>query len=142
MSVCDLVKFNLKGQVPLVSADRELLRRAISNLLSNAIRYTVSGKAVQVDVAVLEHGLVRVSICNPGQEIPKQHLPNLFDRFYRVDPSRQRQSQGAGLGLAITKSIIEPHGGRLTVKSEGGSTVFSFFIAALCFLRDITFKFY
>lgn len=120
------VSFSLEGQVPLVCADRELLRRAISNLLSNAIRYTKKGETIKVRLAALEHGLVSVSICNPGPEIPAQHLPKLFDRFYRVDPSRQRQSQGAGLGLAITKSIIESHGGRLAVKSADGSTVFSF----------------
>lgn len=120
------VKFSLKGRVPLVSADREMLRRAVSNLLSNALRYTGSGETIQVVLAVMEHGLVGVSICNPGAEIPAQHLPKLFDRFYRVDPSRQRQSQGAGLGLAIAKSIIESHGGQLAVQSERGSTVFSF----------------
>ncbi len=61
---------------------------------------------------------------NPGDTIPPEHLPRLFDRFYRVDPSRQRSSGGTGLGLAITKSIVAAHGGTIGAISEAGLTRF------------------
>ena len=61
---------------------------------------------------------------NVGEEIPAEHLPRLFDRFYRVDPARQRTNGGAGLGLAITKSIVAAHGGAITAASGGGVTRF------------------
>jgi two-component system heavy metal sensor histidine kinase CusS len=61
---------------------------------------------------------------NHGAQIPPGHLPRLFDRFYRVDPSRQRRGEGAGLGLAIVKSIIDAHGGTIDVTSAANRTVF------------------
>lgn len=64
-----------------------------------------------------------VTIENPGQDIPQEYLPKLFDRFYRVDPSRQ--GDGVGLGLAIAKSIIDIHGGTIGVSSSNGTTIFS-----------------
>ncbi len=66
--------------------------------------------------------MIRVE--NPGLIIDPEHLPKLFDRFYRADPSRQRKGDGAGLGLAIVKSIIEAHGGSITAKSAGEQMVF------------------
>mgnify|MGYP003676484342 CR=1 FL=1 len=68
---------------------------------------------------------VFLSIQNPGAVIPPEHLPKIFDRFYRVDPSRQRLSEGAGLGLAIAKSIIEAHGGHIEVHSDHDVTRFT-----------------
>jgi two-component system heavy metal sensor histidine kinase CusS len=66
----------------------------------------------------------RVSVENGGGTIPPEHLPRLFDRFYRVDPARQRSSDGAGLGLAITQSIVRAHGGTIDVASAYGLTTF------------------
>jgi len=67
---------------------------------------------------------VKLSVENAGETIPLEHLPRLFDRFYRVDSSRQRLSEGSGLGLSITRSILRAHGGDAFIRSEGGMTVF------------------
>jgi len=125
------IELALKGYAPEIEADRDLLRRALSNLLSNAIRHTPVGGTVRVRLAVSEDGRINVSVANPGIDIPPEHLSKLFDRFYRVDPSRQRQSEGAGLGLAIAKSIIESHDGHLTVQSGRGLTSFAFTLPGL-----------
>lgn len=113
----------LKGAPANVPGDRLMLRRALSNLLSNAIRHTPSDQAVQVRLEACTDG-TRAVVDNPGKEIPPQHLPRLFDRFYRVDSSRHRQGDGAGLGLAIVKAIIDAHGGTVTASSTNGRTRF------------------
>ncbi len=100
-----------------------MIRRAISNLLSNAIRHTPAGGTVRVTIA-MEDRAVQLAVENSGEQIPAEHLPRLFDRFYRVDPSRKKASDGAGLGLAITKSIVEAHGGKIDVTSGGSATRF------------------
>lgn len=102
----------------VVQGDRLMLRRALSNLLSNAIRHTPRSGTVSVSIAVQSQGDVLITVENPGDPIPAEHLSRLFDRFYRVDPSRQRVSEGAGLGLAITRSIILSHGGKVHVISD------------------------
>ena len=107
-----------------VSGDRLMIRRALSNLLSNAIAHTPRGGIVRVSIARDEPGILVLRVENPGETIPSEHLPRLFDRFYRVDPSRQRSSGGTGLGLAITKSIVAAHGGTITVSSANGITRF------------------
>ncbi len=107
--------------------DRLMIRRALSNLLSNAIRHTPSGETVLVQLekmAAHAPSTVKVLIQNPGPAIPSEHLPRLFERFYRPDASRQRSGEGAGLGLAIAKSIIEAHGGTITVSSNDAATAF------------------
>jgi two-component system heavy metal sensor histidine kinase CusS len=106
-----------------VLGDRLMLRRALSNLVANAIRHTPPGQGVQVSLGT-EAGAATVAVANPGPEIPAQLLSRLFDRFYRIDPSRQRTGDGAGLGLAIVKSIVEAHGGSISVTSEDGKTTF------------------
>ncbi len=112
------------GPVLYVQGDRLMIRRALSNLLSNAIRYTPSGQAVTVSLFADSNDKVVIRVENPGLAINSEHLPRLFDRFYRVDPSRQRKGDGAGLGLAIVKSIIDAHGGTIAVKGEDGRMVF------------------
>lgn len=107
-----------------VPGDRAMLRRALSNLLSNAIRHTPPGGAVRVRLDWLDRGHAGVVIENPGDDIPPEHLPNLFDRFYRADPSRRRSDEGVGLGLAIVKSIVDNHGGQVAVTSALGTTRF------------------
>lgn len=106
-----------------VAGDRLMLRRAISNLLSNALRHTPRDGHIAVRIETAD-SLVRLSIENSGESIPAEHLPRLFDRFYRVDPSRHRQADGAGLGLAITRSILRAHGGQALVRSHDGLTTF------------------
>jgi len=117
------VSLELQGSVAPIRVDREMLRRALSNLLSNAIRYTPRGAAVIVRVSQDEQNTT-ISVENPGERIPAEELPRLFTRFYRADPSRQRTGEGAGLGLAIVKSIAEAHGGK--VRAVPGDTMMRF----------------
>lgn len=119
------VELVLEGGAPTVRGDRALLQRALYNLLSNAIRHTPAGQCVRLRLAASQEEGLSIAVANPGETVPPEHLPRLFDRFYRVDPSRHRQSEGTGLGLAITRSIIEAHGGRLEVASRDGITTFT-----------------
>jgi two-component system heavy metal sensor histidine kinase CusS len=107
-----------------VAGDRLMIRRALSNLLSNALRYTARGKSVTVRIEPLDTGETRLAIENPGEDIPPEQLPRLFDRFYRLDASRQKTSEGTGLGLPITRSIIEAHHGAITAFSANGTIRF------------------
>lgn len=107
-----------------VDGERLMIRRAISNLLSNAINHTPRDGRVKVRIEHADNGGVRLSVENPGDGIAAEHLPRLFERFYRVDPSRQRSTDGAGLGLAITKSIVAAHNGTVAAFSMGGLTRF------------------
>lgn len=107
-----------------VRGDRLMLRRALGNLLSNAIRHTPAGGEITVSIAGPSAGRIRIAVANPGETIPAEHLPRLFDRFYRVDPSRQRNTEGVGLGLAITRSLVEAHGGGIGAQSADGLTRF------------------
>jgi two-component system, OmpR family, heavy metal sensor histidine kinase CusS len=100
-----------------LAGDRLMIRRAFSNLLSNAVRYTPAGQAITITIQNDNTEWMTVCVDNAGEPIPPESLSRLFDRFYRVDPSRQRESEGTGLGLAITKSIIEAHGGRIRALS-------------------------
>lgn len=109
-----------------IRGDRLMMRRALSNLLSNALRHTPRGGTVRVLIDQHKSGETELSVENPGEDIEPQHLPRLFDRFYRVDPSRHKgHSDGAGLGLAITKSIVEAHQASISVVSSAGSTYFA-----------------
>ena len=111
------VGLRFEGHACWVSGDPLMLRRAMSNLLSNAMRYTPKGESVTVRVKEADD-LVQIVVENPGTPIPPQHLPRLFDRFYRVDPSRQRKGEGSGIGLAIVKSIVIAHHGKVSVTSN------------------------
>lgn len=106
-----------------VMGDRLMLRRALNNLISNAVRHTPAGGELTVHVAELEKE-IHLTVENTGETIPPEHLPRLFDRFYRADAARQRHSEGAGLGLAITRSIVQAHGGEISVRSAEGRTAF------------------
>jgi two-component system heavy metal sensor histidine kinase CusS len=107
-----------------VYGDRLMLRRAINNLLSNAVRHTPEGGRIEVRVNDSDGSTVVLSVQNTGETIAPAHLPRLFDRFYRVHASRQCLGEGAGLGLAITRSIAHAHGGEALVHSENGFTTF------------------
>ncbi len=111
-----------------VVANRDQMEQVMVNLVDNAVKYTPSGGKVSVTAEVSE-GNVHIHIADTGIGIMSQDLPRLFERFYRVDKARSRQSGGTGLGLSIVKHIIESHGGSVTVESEynRGST-FSFLL--------------
>jgi len=109
----------------VVHGDKLMLRRAFSNLLSNAIRHTPRFATVKVEIKPeAEAGNIRLVFENQGENIPQEHLSRLFDRFYRADSSRKKTSDGAGLGLAITQTIVEAHQGTIRVSSANGVTLF------------------
>jgi two-component system heavy metal sensor histidine kinase CusS len=125
------VAIRVSGTASL-TADLELFRRAVSNLLANAIRHTPPGGEIALDANASAHE-VRVSVSNQGKPIAAEHLERIFDRFYRVDPSRsalpsaglsQGSSGSTGLGLAIVRTIMELHGGSARAESGVGGTRF------------------
>jgi len=107
-----------------VDADPDLLRRALANLLVNALRYGAPGSAVGID-SRMQGDKVEISVCNLGEPIAQDHLPHLFDRFYRCDSSRNQPGDSGGLGLAIVRSILHLHGGSVTVCSDKEETRFT-----------------
>jgi two-component system heavy metal sensor histidine kinase CusS len=113
-----------------VPGERLMMRRAISNLLSNAVNRTARGGCVNVRIEAADAGAIRLTVENPGETISAEHLPRLFERFYRVDPARQRLSDGAGLGLAITRSIVVAHNGTIRAFSANGLTRFEILFPA------------
>ncbi len=108
-----------------VHADALLFRRALTNLLSNALRHTAGGGEIAVTARSEGDGSVAISVVNPGPAVDAAHLDRIFDRFYRADPARGNSAQGAGLGLAIVRSIMRLHGGSVDVVSAGGLTEFT-----------------
>lgn len=111
---------NIQGEY-LGSYDHLLVERALSNLLSNATRYAKAGSEVQIDIAQ-EGANVSIRVTNSGVSISPKHLPLLFRRFYRADPSRTDASSHHGLGLAIVSAVARMHGGTPFVQSAGGRT--------------------
>jgi signal transduction histidine kinase len=115
--------------LPPVEADRERIHQVLFNLLDNAVRFTPPGGAVTVRAAQ-ENKSCEVSVEDTGPGISKEHLPLVFERFYRVDPSRSRGDGGTGLGLAIARSVVEAHGGRIWAESEEQGARFTFALPA------------
>lgn len=104
--------------LPPAAADRLRLRQVLHNLLANALRHTpATGTITIAAVQVAER--IRLTVQDTGEGIPAEHLGHIFDRFYRTDPSRSRETGGSGLGLAIVKAIIEAHGGAVAATSDG-----------------------
>ncbi|WP_245633012.1 sensor histidine kinase [Luteipulveratus mongoliensis] len=104
---------------PVVYGDAELLTTAIRNLVANAVNYSDSGTRVATTVRRLDD-IVEVSVTDQGPGIPAEDQDRIFERFYRVDPARSRETGGTGLGLAIVKHVSVNHGGEVTVWSEEG----------------------
>jgi two-component system, OmpR family, phosphate regulon sensor histidine kinase PhoR len=101
----------------LVSADREAIHQIFSNLIGNALKYAASGGRMVLGARRADRG-VEFSVRDFGPGIPSEHLPRLFERFYRVDKARSRESGGTGLGLAIAKHIVLAHEGTIRAESE------------------------
>ena len=110
---------DLPGDLPPVFADRERVHQVLFNLLDNAVRLTPAGGRVTV-TASSHNGSIDVVVADTGPGIPAEHLPHVFERFYRVDESRSRDDGGTGIGLAIARSVVEAHGGRIWADSEPG----------------------
>jgi signal transduction histidine kinase len=116
--------------LPALFADRERLHQVLFNLVDNAVRFTPEGGDVRV-TAHRVNGSVQIAVADTGAGIPAEHLPRLFERFYRADPARSRDDGGTGIGLAIARSVVEAHGGTIRAESEPGrGSVFTFDVPA------------
>jgi two-component system phosphate regulon sensor histidine kinase PhoR len=126
------LSFDLPASLPRVRADRMRLRQVVAVLLDNAIKYTSQGGRVAIRAFPSEdQKMVTVEVEDTGMGILSTDLPRVFERFYRVDKSRTRQTGGYGLGLAIARHIVEIHGGRIWAESEvGRGSTFSFTLPA------------
>lgn len=103
----------------VLSCDRMQIERVLFNLIDNAISFSPRDEKVKVEISG-DGGEIRIEVSDSGPGIPSEHLPHLFDRFYRADQSRSREHEGAGLGLAIVKTFVEAHGGSVEARSEIG----------------------
>ena len=123
-----LVSAHLPKKLPMVNIDSRRIGQVLLNLIDNAITHTPRGGIITIAARQLDN-LVEISVEDTGEGIPAEDLPNVFERFYRVDKSRARATGGTGLGLAIAKSLVEAHRGRIEVRSEEGKgSRFSFTI--------------
>jgi len=120
------LKCDVPAPVRYIRLDARRIEQVISNLISNAIRHTPQGG--QITIALKEEGSpsrdrlqqILISVADTGEGISAEHIPHLFERFYRVETSRSRREGGAGLGLAIVKQMVEAHGGKVSVESQPG----------------------
>ena len=111
---------DLPASLPEINLDSDRIVQVLMNLLSNAIRHTPAGGEVRVAARVSGESL-HVSVSDSGSGIPEEALPHVFDRFYRVDPSRSRDSGGSGLGLAIARQLVRMHGGDISAGNNDGA---------------------
>ena len=102
-----------------INADQDLLLQLLLNLLDNAVKYTPEGGSVEASWHAVDSG-VEIVVSDTGPGIAAEHLPHIFDRFYRVDRARSRADGGAGLGLSISRWIAESHGGTIRAESTSG----------------------
>ena len=105
------------GDGTMVLADEEAVRQILDNLIDNAIKYTPEGGSVRVSCAMTGEG-VTLEVADTGIGIPRDDLPRIFERFYRVDKARSRELGGTGLGLSIVKHLVQSIGGRIGVASR------------------------
>jgi signal transduction histidine kinase len=113
--------------IPRVDADPQRIGQVLRNLIGNAVQHTPPGGTVTLRARALA-AVVAFEVLDTGRGIAPEHLPNVFERFYRADPSRARTTGGAGIGLAVVKHLVEAHGGAVGVTStpdRGSSFVFS-----------------
>ncbi|MBC3303007.1 heavy metal sensor histidine kinase [Pseudomonas sp. SWRI18] len=110
----------------VIWAEPMLLRRALANLCANAIKYGAPGTELMIQAVPTTDG-INLRVSNRGETIAAEHLPRLFERFYRVDESRERSAQSNGLGLSIVATIMQLHNGRYSVSSDAGLTCFELF---------------
>jgi signal transduction histidine kinase len=118
--------------LPRIEADAERVGQVLRNLVSNAITHTPPGGEITIRARAI-NGEVLVSVDDTGEGIDEQHLPYIFERFYRADASRSRATGGIGLGLAIVKQVVEAHGGQVEARSSlGRGTSFTFSLPVAC----------
>ncbi len=118
---------NTNSQPILVNADEERIQQVLTNLVINSLKYGVNKGTTEISIQDLNEEKVIVRVTDNGEGIEREHLPRLFERFYRVDKSGNRDQGGSGLGLAIVKHIIEAHQEKIFVESSPGvGSEFSF----------------
>ncbi|PFG32402.1 sensor histidine kinase [Sanguibacter antarcticus] len=108
--------------LPQIHVDRLRMAQILDNLVANAIRHTPPGGIVTVHASRAPAGCIRFSVRDTGEGIAPEHLPHLFERFYRADTARDRAHGGSGIGLAISQALTAAHGGRITAASAGPGT--------------------
>jgi len=122
------ISTDLPDKLPLLNIDHGRIRQVLRNLLQNAVAHTSKGGTITV-VAREHSNYIKVIVIDTGEGIPTEDLPNIFERFYRVDKSRTRSTGGCGVGLTIAKRLVEAHGGKIDVQSDlGKGSRFSFTI--------------
>jgi signal transduction histidine kinase len=117
--------------LPRLWADAERLGQVLGNLLDNALRHTGSGGLVEVTATATDHEL-SIMVSDTGSGVTREHLPKLFDRFYRADAARDRQHGGAGIGLSIAKALVDAHGGQIEAHSDGHGAGSTFSVTLPC----------
>jgi signal transduction histidine kinase len=110
---------SLDGTPLIIEADKDRIAQVVTNLLSNAIKYTPENGSIRISVSDAEKNGV-ITVVDDGIGIPEPELSLIFERFYRTDQSRSRKSGGAGIGLAIVKSIVSAHGGTVEAFRRDG----------------------
>jgi signal transduction histidine kinase len=113
-----LLQLQVASAVPDIVVDAARLTQVLQNLLANAMRHTPSGGVISIHIEP-DTDVVCLTVADTGDGIPPEHLPHIFDRFYRADPARSRDRGGTGLGLAIARAIVEAHGGQIKASSSG-----------------------
>lgn len=113
------IKFNGDIDTPVIMGDKDRIEQIIINILSNAIKYTPENGKIEIGITS-EQDKIIIKVADTGIGIPKEDLPRLFERFYRVDKARSRMLGGTGLGLSIAKQIVEAHNGSIKIQSEYG----------------------
>ena len=113
------VSLDAQPDFPLIEIDRTRVAQVVGNLLENAIQHTPEGGQVAV-LAEVTGSAARVTVADTGEGIPPEDIPQVFERFYRVDASRSRATGGVGLGLTIAKQLVEAHGGNIRAESTPG----------------------
>jgi signal transduction histidine kinase len=111
---------NIAPAASVIHADRTALEQILLNLVENALRHTPEGGKITVETAQARNGVI-LSVTDTGTGIAPEHLPRIFERFYRADSGRSREAGGTGLGLAIVKHLVEAHGGSVSATSVVGS---------------------
>ena len=118
------IRIHVDAHADQVVADPDRIEQAIENLVGNALRHAPAGGTITLR-ATQARGTATLSVSDTGAGIVPEHLPHVFERFYKVDSARAAESTGSGLGLSITKAIVERHGGTIRVTSQPGDTTFT-----------------
>lgn len=125
------IETEISEGLPSIRGDRTRLMQCLQNLLNNAIRHTPSGGIVSISLQ-WQADFLLLTVSDTGSGIESEHLPYVFERFYRADSARARQTGGTGLGLAITRAMIINHAGEITVESDGEGKGSRFFVKLPC----------